>query len=344
MKVPMKELNKMAENSEALKDTVVYRGFVDKDLDTNVTYDFGETPVMLTPIGEFVGSTPDGKPTKEIVDEESVKAMASQLEEILLDRDHASMRKGSEKDSSAMGWISGLKAITGLGDMSGLYGVIKWSSEGIKLVHDRIYRFLSPVFELDENGRAIKLVNVAMTNMPALKMPPIINSEAAKTEVSITKNEESEMTKEEIQAMVKDMIVEALQDKTAINSEAPAISTEPVMNEAPAEEKKEEEKKEEVQNSCEETKEEVKNEEPEKKEEEEKVENTEAAKCEKCGNDPCTCNSEENKEEEKTEEVIKPEVLNSISDVKAGTSVNDTDKWRSLHGQAFWDYLKNHKA
>lgn len=181
-----KELNIMAMNAEPLKDMTVYRGFVDESYDPDIEYDYSEeTLVMITPIGEFVGSSTDGKPMKEIIDEESILKMAQQTEEILLDKDHASMRSIEERNTEAMGWISGLKAITNLGDMSGLYGVIKWCGDGIKLAKDRIYRFLSPVFELDENGKAVKLLNVALTNRPALKMPPIINSEADK-EISIT--------------------------------------------------------------------------------------------------------------------------------------------------------------
>ena len=187
------KLDEMAMNSEPITDTVVYRGFVDETLDSDITYDFGETLVMITPIGEFTGSTVDGKPVKEIVDEESVKTMAQQTEEVLLDRDHASMRT-NDRDSSAAGWISGFKAVVKLGDMSGLYAIVKWTSEGIRLVKDRIYRFLSPVFELDANGRAIRLVNVGLTNRPALKMMPILNNESNDNTISITETKTMENT------------------------------------------------------------------------------------------------------------------------------------------------------
>ena len=45
------KLDEMAMNSEPITDTVVYRGFVDENWDSNITYDFGETLVMITPIG-----------------------------------------------------------------------------------------------------------------------------------------------------------------------------------------------------------------------------------------------------------------------------------------------------
>ena len=232
------KLDEMAMNSEPITDTIVYRGFVDETLDSDITYDFGETLVMITPIGEFTGSTVDGKPVKEIVDEESVKTMAQQTEEVLLDRDHASMRT-NDRDSSAAGWISGFKAVVNLGDMSGLYAIVKWTSEGIRLVKDRIYRFLSPVFELDANGRAIRLVNVGLTNRPALKMMPILNNESNDNTISITETKTMEDTNIENECPDK--------KKDEVRNEEVDEKTEPVEEpvvDEPKEEQKEEPKEE----------------------------------------------------------------------------------------------------
>ena len=210
----MKELNKLAKNSEPIKDQIVYRGFVDENADPDIEYDYSaETLVKISPIGRFAGSSPDGKRTVEIVDEQSVMQMAKQTEELLLDKDHESMRGPEDRNTEAYGWISGLKAIIGLGDMDGLYGTIKWTSEGIELVKDRVYRFLSPVFELDGDGRAIRLVNVALTNRPALPLPPIINSESEdEKNISITnsKKDTDNMNKDELNALVVEMVKNAL--------------------------------------------------------------------------------------------------------------------------------------
>ena len=71
--VSMKELVKLAKNSESIKDQIVYRGFVDENADPDIEYDYSEdTLVKISPIGKFVGSTPDGKPTVETIDEQSV--------------------------------------------------------------------------------------------------------------------------------------------------------------------------------------------------------------------------------------------------------------------------------
>ena len=297
-------LEEMAMNSEPITDTVVYRGFVDETLDSDITYDFGETLVMITPIGEFTVSTVDGKPVKEIVDEESVKTMAQQTEEVLLDRDHASMRT-NDRDSSAAGWISGFKAVVNLGDMSGLYAIVKWTSEGIRLVKDRIYRFLSPVFELDANGRAIRLVNVGLTNRPALKMMPILNNESNDNTISITetKNMEDKQIENECSDKRKNEVENECQGK----------------------------KKNEVENECQGKKnDEVRNEDVDVKKE-----TVEEPKVEEV-----TDNTETVEEPKEEPEVIKEEVLNNSPTI--GTDISGKAEWMNLRGKEFFSYIKNH--
>ena len=333
----MKELNKLAKNSEPIKDQIVYRGFVDENADPDIDYDYSaDTLVKISPIGKFAGSSPDGKKRVEIIDEQSVMQMAKQTEEILLDKDHESMRGPEGRNTEAYGWISGLKAIVGLGDMDGLYGLIKWTPKGIELAKDRIYRFLSPVFELDAEGRAVKLVNVALTNRPALPLPPIINSEAEdEKSISITdsKKDTDNMNKDELNALVVEMVKKALEDvnKAKLSAEiskevAEEEAKQKIIDESLQTETKEEVKNEDVPAKEEVTKEEVKNECISAKEEmtKEEVKNEEVP---------------EKKEEEK--EVIKAEVLNS-SPVTVGTSVNGMEAWRNLKGEEFFKYLRAH--
>ena len=289
---------------------------------------------MITPLGEFVGSSTDGKPTKEIIDEESIIQMARQTEELLLDRDHASMRSQDERNTKAYGWISGLKAIVGLGDMDGLYGTIKWTPDGIELVKERAYRFLSPVFELDGDGRAVKLVNVALTNRPALPLPPIINSESKDGKnISITnsKKDTDLMNKDEIENMIRDMVKQAISENNKTEEKTEVVNSECKVDETKKETTNEESKVEETkveetnvdETKVEENKEETTNE--ESKVDETKVDET---KEEKKVEEPKV---EETKEENK--EVIKADVLNSaVIQTTLGTSINGMDKWRSLKG------------
>ena len=336
----LKELVKLAKNSESIRDQFVYRGFIDEDYDPDIEYDYSEqTLVMITPLGEFVGSSTDGKPTKEIIDEESIIQMARQTEELLLDRDHASMRSQDERNTKAYGWISGLKAIVGLGDMDGLYGTIKWTPDGIELVKERAYRFLSPVFELDGDGRAIKLVNVALTNRPALPLPPIINSESKDGKnISITnsKKDTDLMNKDEIENMIRDMVKQAISENNKAQENTEVVNSECKVDETKKETTNEESKVDETnvdetnveETKVEENKEETTNE--ESKVDETKVDETKEEK-----------KVEETKEENK--EVIKADVLNSaVIQTTLGTSINGMDKWRSLKGQEFFKYLREH--
>ena len=280
---------------------------------------------MITPLGEFVGSSTDGKPTKEIIDEESIIQMARQTEELLLDRDHASMRSQDERNTKAYGWISGLKAIVGLGDMDGLYGTIKWTPDGIELVKERSYRFLSPVFELDGDGRAIKLVNVALTNRPALPLPPIINSESEdgkKISITNSKKDTDLMNKDEIENMIRDMVKQAISENNKTEEKTEVVNSECKVDETKKETTNEESKVDET--NVEETKVEETNVEESKVEETKEETTNEETKVDETKVD-------ETKEENK--EVIKADVLNSaVIQTTLGTSINGMDKWRSLKG------------
>lgn len=93
-------------------------------------------------------------------------------EDIPVDKDHASMRPGLDRDTESMGWISRLWA-----NAKGLFGWLKFTRKGRELVEDRAYRFLSPSFALDESGLPVRLINAGMTNMPACRENlPILNN------------------------------------------------------------------------------------------------------------------------------------------------------------------------
>ena len=289
---------------------------------------------MITPLGEFVGSSTDGKPTKEIIDEESIIQMARQTEELLLDRDHASMRSQDERNTKAYGWISGLKAIVGLGDMDGLYGTIKWTPDGIELVKERAYRFLSPVFELDGDGRAIKLVNVALTNRPALPLPPIINSESEdgnKISITNSKKDTDLMNKDEIENMIRDMVKQAISENNKTEEKTEVVNSECKVEENKKETTNEESKVDET-NVDETNVEETKVEEPKVKENKEETTNEES-KVEETKVDETKVEETKDENKEENKEVIKADVLNSaVIQTTLGTSINGMDKWRSLKG------------
>ena len=124
------------------------------------TIDNGETEVLVVPKGEFFGSDSEGNPVPETIDDDVITDLEAKLEgkELLVDKDHSSVKQGVERDTSAMGWMHSFKKGVG-----GLFAKIKWTDIGKALVENRVFRFLSPVFLL--NGtKPTDIVNVALTN------------------------------------------------------------------------------------------------------------------------------------------------------------------------------------
>lgn len=268
---------------------------------------------MLAPMGTFQGYS-DGKAIDEIVDEQALDAIVDEYQsnpnERLLDIDHKSMRIPEDRDTTAAGWIYDITAVKSLGVMNGLYGKVKWTDVGRKLVESRQYRFISPVFSIDESGRPTKLINAALTNRPAMAtINPILNTDPE------TKQDEIDMTKEEVVELIKTTLSE--------------------MNKAeekPAEDDVENTCEKQAENEC--ATEDVKFEE---QTEEKPVEN-EDVKVEEEKVD------EEVKVDEKKvdeDEVIKEEVLNTAPTI--GVDINTGNKWKNLHGEEFFKYISEHK-
>ena len=277
------------------------------------TVNNGETEVLVVPKGQFYGSDSEGNPIPESIDETVIDTLAEQLKdkELLVDKDHSSVKKGIERDTSAMGWMYSFKK-----GMEGLWAKIKWTNIGRNLVENRVFRFLSPVFTLHEN-KPTNMLNVALTNQPAFqdKAKPIINNKPNMEEYEMT------MTKEELVSLIKETVAamnteqtevekkteetEQVKEEVAENACSEDKAEEPVENECADVVKNEDTKEEvteEVKEEVEEAKEEGKS--PEEIKEEVKEEIVEEKKEE-------SDDSEDEDKKEKKEEVIKLEALNS---------------------------------
>lgn len=195
--------------AQALKDTLqeeFYTGFQYTNQPegeipegaVETTYDFGSTLVQIAPVGEFVGSDRDGKPVKESVTIDSLQNLLKNIDgEVLVDFDHSSEHT---TDTRAAAWATDFMVVENLGNSSGLYGRLKWTLEGREAVMGRKYRFLSPVWQLDDDSHPTRLKSIALTNKPALKgIAPIINSEPSaetKTEPETLNTRNNLMDKE----------------------------------------------------------------------------------------------------------------------------------------------------
>lgn len=263
----------------------------------------GEVEVNVSPVGIFYGSDAEGNAVSENLTEESLQRLADQLnssnQQILVDADHASCRPGIERDTSACGWLEKFF----VKPLKGLWAKLKLTNKGRDLVENRVYRFLSPVFKLDDNGEPIQLNSVAMTNCPALApdIAPIINAKPNQEILEMT------ITKEDLVNLIKETVNSMNNEKTEV---------------------KEEVKEETAENACS-SKKEVTNSETEEVKEEVKEEIKEEIKEETMP-----------EKEEENKEVITIEALNSAP--KALTDVSGKEKWMNLHGDAFWKYLSEH--
>ena len=269
------------------------------------TIDNGETEVQIATVGTVVGSDIDGNPVEQNFTEDSLQKIAENTtDEVLVDAEHQSEKGGT---TEAKGWLSKLNFVPG----KGLFGSIKWTDIGRKLVENRVFRWLSPSWLIDKVTREpVAMTSVALTNKPSQmgRIDPIINQEPLKETLTM------DITKEELINLIKETVVNYCSEK----------KEEEVKNEVAEEPKTEEPKAEEPKV------EQANAEEP--MVETPKVEEPKETK-------PTAIVIEETKVEEK-KEVIKEEALNSAPTI--GSDVNVEPEWKKLRGKAFFKYLKDH--
>ncbi|MGL5344843.1 MAG: phage protease [Plesiomonas sp.] len=133
-----------------------------------------ETPsrLRILPAGEF--RSVDGRPYEcaawvmtpaaaaRII--ETVNARATEL---CFDYEHQTLRAAQNgQPAPAAGWFSRLEWIDG----DGLYATdIRWTEPAAEMIRKKEYRYISPVFHYKkETGEVSALINVAITNTPAL--------------------------------------------------------------------------------------------------------------------------------------------------------------------------------
>ena len=304
--------------------------------------EFGEIQCQIAPIGEFYGSDRDGNAISETLTSESLENLANKLnesgKEILCDKDHASVKPGTDRDTEAQGWFSRFF----IDPIKGLMGWLKLTKSGREAIENREYRFLSPVFSLDDESKTpTNLHSVAMTNCAALPVEPILNTEPKDTEI---------MTKEEIITLIRETLAEINRkdDKNDVDDvddkdEVCNACQKKAENEMPDADKKDDtekpvdekpvEKTETVDSDKPETTDDMKEDE---KKETETVSSNSCQKKEDSMNEK-TCDGDEVK---KTKEVIKEEVLNSSPSASMNIEITAEPAWKNKTGEAFWSELR----
>ena len=88
--------------------------------------------------------------------------------DLMVDYDHQShygAREGVGGTAKAAGWIREMEVRP-----SGIWARIEWTGAARAMIRAGEYRYLSPLFTLDDDNRVDLLLNVALTNMPAFDL------------------------------------------------------------------------------------------------------------------------------------------------------------------------------
>ncbi len=89
--------------------------------------------------------------------------------EVYVDVEHATQLRASQGlDAPAVGWIGALELRDGA-----LWGQVAWTDRGAELLATRAYRYISPTFFHDTDGRVLRLEGAGLTNSPALRLPAV---------------------------------------------------------------------------------------------------------------------------------------------------------------------------
>ncbi|EBD6542221.1 hypothetical protein C1366_10195 [Salmonella enterica] len=162
------------------------------------------TRVRLLPAGEFRSN--DGRP-KEcrtwVMNADCAKrliaAAANKQIEYSFDYEHQALRTVQNgKPAPASAWFSELEWVEG----DGLYATdVRWTAAATQMIASLEYRYVSPVFSYNAfTGEVMGLLNVALTNIPALEEldDGVIVAASRLAAMSIIPDEESSMDEEQI--------------------------------------------------------------------------------------------------------------------------------------------------
>lgn len=146
--------------------------------------------IRILPAGEFVavdgrpgGKVPGGtwKLTADLA-RKVIDQVAAQRTDVLVDYEHQSLlAKDNGKPAPAAAWLKALEWRDGPADAGGgLWATdVSWTPAAAAALTSGEYRYLSPVFAYDSQGRVTRLVSVALTNTPALDtLDPLVSRAA----------------------------------------------------------------------------------------------------------------------------------------------------------------------
>ncbi|MDA3978481.1 phage protease [Gallibacterium sp. AGMB14963] len=126
--------------------------------------------IQLFPFGRFYPS--DGRPEGKggwYVDDTNGYALADKINQstvkMMIDYEHQTLFIAQNgRGNPAAGWIAHAEYISG----EGLFADVEWTDKASAQIKDKEYRYISPYFYTDDNGKVLDVINAALTNRPAL--------------------------------------------------------------------------------------------------------------------------------------------------------------------------------
>jgi phage I-like protein len=133
--------------------------------------------IELIPAGKF--SAVDGRGPFENLDPDSIVAASiGKMPQVglVLDYDHSTDLAAPEgRPAPAAGWLKQFKV-----EQGAIFARIEWTADAAEAVKGKKYRYVSPVFEHDKDGKVARILRAALTNNPALvNLPAIASAQAA---------------------------------------------------------------------------------------------------------------------------------------------------------------------
>jgi phage I-like protein len=122
--------------------------------------------VHLLPAGTFAGR--DGRGPYTVRDPQALitHSLSADGANLVIDENHSTdLAAPKGGPSPAMARILQMEARA-----DGMWGKVEWNAQGKKLVEDRSYRFLSPVFDHADDGTVLCLQRASLTNTPNLRL------------------------------------------------------------------------------------------------------------------------------------------------------------------------------
>lgn len=126
--------------------------------------------VMLIPAGAFSGR--DGRGPYMLDVDAVLAAFAQAGIDLPIDYEHQTLAAGDKAGPvPAAGWIKELQARDGA-----MWARVEWTPRAAELIASREYRFLSPVFRHDKEGRILSLEGAGLTHYPNLDLTPVTHA------------------------------------------------------------------------------------------------------------------------------------------------------------------------